>query len=247
MPTVARRTMRPEIAPVISLNNLGEATKVENLKALYSAVDYIKQTCDHGLLLPDTPLNAATTLISYADASWANAEKLKSQFGALVFATTPQVTQLLTLGSLLDWKSGKTSRVCCSTLAAEAMAADEAVDRTAYVNLFLTEVFTGQAAHKAQPFFRQLHVTDAKSLYDVVCSENPTLTDKRSLVNVRAVQECISPQEMHWIPTDLMRADALTKLSSQLREELHEWLKWPLLVLRRQNPKESFTSEKVAL
>ena len=148
---------------------------LENLKALYQAVDFVKATAEYGLLLPGVALNAATTLVSYADASWANAEKLKSQFGVLVFATWPQVTQTSSLGFLLDWRSGKSSRVCRSTLAAEAMAADEAVDRTMYMNLFLTEIHPGEPAHRARALFRHLHVTDAKSLYHVICSENPTL------------------------------------------------------------------------
>ena len=75
-------------------------------------------------------------------------------------------------------------------------------------------------------------MTDAKSLYDVLESETPNLADKRSLVNVRAVQEVVSGDSVHWVPTTLMRADGLTKISFLLMEELHRWLLKPIIVLR---------------
>ena len=223
---------RPELAPVISLSNKGEETSYGDLKALYSALEFAKQTSDQGLVLADVPLGASTTLVSYADASFANTPQLRSQFGVLILASVPQVSQVPCSGLLLDWKSGKSSRVCRSTLAAEAMAADEAVDRSAYLNLFISEVITGVPAHRVQPTLRHLHVTDAKSLYDVLESETPNLADKRSLVNVRAVQEVVSGDSVHWVPTNLMRADGLTKVSFLLMEELHRWLLKPIIVLR---------------
>ena len=64
------------------------------------------------------------------------------------------------------------------------MAANEAVDRSSFLNLFISEILTGVAAHQVQPQPRHLCVTDAKSLYDVLEPETPNLTDKRSLVNV---------------------------------------------------------------
>ena len=120
------------------------------------------------------------------------------------------------------------------------MAADEAVDRTYYLNLFLSEVLTGKPAHRTEPLFQHLHATDAKSLYDVLISENPNLADKRSLVNVRAVQEVLSPNHLHWVPTHLMRADGLTKLSLALLQELHQWLQKPLIILRELNANKKF-------
>ena len=60
---------------------------------------------------------------------------------------------------------------------------------------------------------------------------NPNLTDKRSLVNVRAIQEVITPKQTRWVPTSLMHADGLTKLSSNLRETLLRWLQTPTATL----------------
>ena len=72
------------------------------------------------------------------------------------------------------------------------------------------------AAHKVTPRLPrlgQLAVTDAKPLYDCVISDSPNLSDKRSLVNIRAIQEVVPGSAFHWIPTSLMWADGLTKHS----------------------------------
>ena len=223
---------RPELSPFISLSNKGELTTYGDLKNLFLALDFAKQTSHEGLVLADVPLGPSTTLVSYADSSFANTPQLRSQYGVLILASVPQVAQTPCPGLLLDWRSGKSSRVCRSTLAAEAMVADEAVDRSAYLNLFISEVITGVPAHRVQPALRHLHVTDAKSLYDVLESETPNLADKRSLVNVRAVQEVVKGENVHWVPTHLMRADGLTKISVQLLPDLHSWLLRPLIILR---------------
>ena len=168
--------------------------------------------------------------MSYNNASFANSpHDLKSQFGVLVFATTTHVTSTPCLGLLLDWRSGKSARVCRSTLAAEAMAADEAVDRLHYMNLFLTEILTGRPAHKTKPALRMLHAVDAKSLYDSLIQESPQTSEKRTLVSIKSVQDSLDPDSIHWI----IRADGLTKLSSDLMSALHEWLKAPWVILRQ--------------
>lgn len=59
--------------------------------------------------------------------------------------------------------------------------------------------------------------TEAKSLYDAVISAAPNLTDKRSLVNVRAIQEHVDSANMHWVPTHFQFADGLTKQDEHLR------------------------------
>ena len=73
---------------------------------------------------------------------------------------------------------------------------------------------------------------DAKSLYDVVVSETPNLADKRSLVNVRAIQEVVDAERIRWVPTFLQWADGLTKHSAELQLMLHTWLQKPVVTLR---------------
>lgn len=102
----------------------------------------------------------------------------------------------------------------------------------------ISEILYQQPAHRIGCKLCYLHVTDAKSLYDM--SPNPSLSDKRSLVNVRAVQEKVSPQQMRWVPTFLMFADGLTKISVSFRQSMHDWLRAPSVKLKdEQGPKKT--------
>ena len=146
--------------------------------------------------------------------------------------------------TVLDCRAG--ARVCRSTLAAEASAADEGADRAAFANMCLSELLYGEPAFKVGCKLNGKHVVDAKSLYDCVVAENPNVSDKRSLVNIRSVQETVAPRDIHWVPTQLMHADGLTKLDSTLLQQFSGWLRDPFVQPRDQGePKENTTSVKV--
>ena len=236
---------RPELGPVVSLSNRGSETTFHDLRRLYETGEYVKSTRKVGITFQDVPFDRSSTLVTFADSSWANnSTSLKSQFGLLVLLTRSQVTEVPATGTLLDWRSGRSARVCRSTLAAEACASDEGADRAAMANYMLTELLYDEPAFKVGLRLSSLLVTDAKSLYDCVVAENPNLSDKRSLVNIRSIQETVTPQQIHWAPTELMRADALTKLDSALLVEFTKWLLKPLIQLRemRFGQKKNYTS-----
>ena len=224
---------RPELGPVVSLSNRGSETTFHDLRRLYETVEYVKSTRKVGITFQDVPFDRSSTLVTFANSSWANnSTSLKSQFGLLVLLTRSQVT------------AGRSARVCRSTLAAEACASDEGADRAAMANYMLSELLYDEPAFKVGLRLSSLLVTDAKSLYDCVVAENPNLSDKRSLVNIRSIQETVTPQQIHWVPTELMRADALTKLDSALLVEFTKWLLKPLTQLRemRFGQKKNYTS-----
>ncbi|CAE7210134.1 TY5A [Symbiodinium sp. KB8] len=218
---------RPEVSAVVSLSTRGQATTVLDLKRLYETVEFLKATRENGIVYQDVPVDKATTIVTFTDSSWANTEQLKSQYGVLVLIAPSQVSEVSCKASLLDWKSGRSTRVCRSTLAAEASAADEGADRATFLNLSLSELLYNEPAFTVGSRLHNLHVTDAKSLYDCVVAENPNVSDKRSLVNIRSIQQTINPKQMHWVPTNLMRADGLTKLDSTLLVSTAEWLQNP--------------------
>ena len=170
--------------------------------------------------------------MTYSDASWANAEQCRSQLGVLVLLTSPTVLQRTTPAAVLGWRSGRSTRVCRSTLAAEASAADEGCDRGCYLNMFVAELLYNIPAHRCPHRLLHLHVVDAKSLYDVVVSDTPNLADKRSLVNIRAIQEVVDSERIRWVPTHVQWADGLTKHSTDLQVALHSWLQKPVIILR---------------
>eukprot|EP00439_Symbiodinium_sp_Y106_P039174 s4486_g4.t2 len=196
------------------LSNRGAETSYTDLRRLYETVDYLKATRSNGLVYQDIPVSMASLLVTYTDSSWANAG-LKSQFGVFVLLAPPQASEVKTKATVLDWKSGRSTRVCRSTLAAEASAADEGADRAA-ANMCLSELLYNEPAYKVGCKLNGKHGVDAKSLYDCIVSENPNVNDKRSPVNIRSVQQTVTPKDIHWVPTNIMHADGLTKLDSNL-------------------------------
>ena len=115
---------RPDVAAVVSLCSKGAKSTYEDLQNMYSAVEHLHATMEHGIVLLPVPISYATMLVTFADSSWANAEGFASQHGSLVLLADPRATDVISPGLLLDWKSSRSSRVCRSTLAAEASAAD---------------------------------------------------------------------------------------------------------------------------
>ena len=243
---------RPDVAATVSLNNLGSDNGPMQLKAMYDCIDYVKDTAQDGLVFRGVALNYATVIVGYSDSSWANAPGGKSQMGVIVVVTSPECQEVTTKATLLDWRSSRSPRVTRSTLASEANAMDDGVDRSTFLNAFLSElVCTGSVSEKPSGSLnqlqvgtlKQLQVTDCKSLYDAVISENPSLEEKRTLISVRSIQDFISPQQMHWVPTDLMFADVLTKHSTILRETFRKWMKFPIVKLKEsEHQKEKYTS-----
>ncbi|CAE7665208.1 GIP [Symbiodinium sp. CCMP2592] len=223
---------RPELSAVNSLANHGAQTTLGDLRDLYEAVDFARKTKEYGFVVQDVPLNRATVILAYSDASWANAQESRSQCGALVVLCHASVLQKQVPAMVVDWKSSRSQRVCRSTLASESCAADEACDRSAYLNMYLGEILYNVPAHRVGYRLHNLGATDAKSLYDVVVSDTPNLSDKRSLVNIRAIQEVVSSDRYHWVPTTLMWADGLTKHSPELLVSLFEWLQEPTATLK---------------
>ena len=153
--------------------------------------------------------------------------------------TSPTALQWEAPAAIMDWKSGRSTSVCRSTLAAEASAADEGCDRGCYLNRFMSQLLYNIPAHRCQKYLHHLHVTNAKSLYDCVVSKSPNVSDKRSLVNIRPIQEVVDGQRIHWVPTSLQWADRLTKSSPDLGATFREWLQKPRAILQGGMPQPS--------
>ena len=230
----------------MSLTPHGAEACVSDLKALYVTMEFIKQTPDQGLLIPCVPLNRDSVVAVYSDSSWNNARKSGSQIGTLTGVTTPQVFDAVSSFATIDWKSSRSPRVCRSTLASEATAADEAADRGMFLNLFLSELMWNIPAHRVGSRLSVVHAVDAKSLYDAVISENPSLNDRRTLVSIRSIQEQLPVDAIRWAPTDVQFSDGLTKIDAKLRDRFAEWLQRPVCIMTKDaQAKEKHTGESV--
>lgn len=223
---------RPDVASTASLCHRGSETDINDLKRLYETLEYAKITADSGLVFPAVPFNRASTIVTFADSGWANAAKFSSQFGVVVTLCPAQVTEKPSHGFILDWKSGRSGRICRSTLAAEAVAADEGTDRSTFINLVITELLYQKPASSGDMRMNAAHVTDAKSLYDCLVAENPVLSEKRAIMNVRSVQQFLLPSQIRWVPTQLMVADCLTKCDRKLQNVMRMWCQAPLVQLK---------------
>lgn len=222
---------RPELAATTSLTGHGDVADATDLKILHEAVTYMKSTITNGIFIPKISINKHCVVLAYSDSSWANARKSGSQIGVLIGVTEPSVTSKPAPFGLIDWRSARSPRVCRSTLAAEACAADEAADRADYVNRFISEVMVDECAHRCGPQLTALHAVDARSLFDAIMSDNPTLNDRRTLVSVRAIQETVDATKIRWVPTHYQFADGLTKVDARLRDTFRRWLLNPIAIL----------------
>ena len=222
---------RPDVGATVSLSNRGSDTGPEDLKSLYECIEMTKATKDLGLTYMPIPFDRATFIVGYADSSWANAPGHKSQMGSLVLLTTSNCLIASTAATLIDWRSGRSPRVTRSTLASEANAMDDCVDRCTYANHFITELLHDGAPKTLGRKLRQLQVTDCQSLYDAVISPNPVLTEKRTIIQVRSIQEYVNPEDLRWTPTGVMWADALTKVDPSLLATFQSWLRSPQVTL----------------
>ena len=233
---------RPDLAAATSLNMSGQPT-VTNLVEINKLLREAQKTQDWKLKFVPIPLDTAK-IIAFSDASWANAEGLKSQAGFLTFVAGPEVTTVQgDQASLMDWRSHRIQRQCRSTLAAETMAMDTAFDSGIFLRELLAEVLV-QSYMPVQSgtlpaTFLQVHpVTDCRSLFDLLTKDGPVSStqEKRLTIDISAIKESAEEFDpegealreiFRWADTDHQLADHLTKAKPphQLRDLLSaNWL-----------------------
>lgn len=222
---------RPDIAAAVSLSQKSGAT-IEDLKTLYGIIDYLKKTPDVGLVFRPVDFDNMI-LICYGDASWANAENLKTQVGQVVVLTTRAALVQETPCSPMDHRSCRTKRVVRSTLAAEACAADGTADSGHYYAAFLEEILFGRRATRGLMPQTPIDVaTDCRSLYDAIQKHTGNLEEKRTLIDIASIRESMVNGGIRWVPTEHQWADGLTKDDVKLREKFTAWLRNPVVTLR---------------
>ena len=222
---------RPDMSAVVSLSNRGAKSTVTDFKNLCDAVKELMETKHDGICIPGLQVNDATNVVIYSDSGWANSADYTSQHGALVLLCEPNCTENVAQAALLDWKSTRSSRVCRSTLAAEASAADMSIDRGSYLSLLVAEILQQIPSFKLDKPLSLRHVTDCKSLYDCICAENPNCEDRRTIITIRSSQQLICRNNEHWVPTTLQFANGLTKVNRALRATFRSWLQRPICIL----------------
>lgn len=97
--------------------------------------------------------------------------------------------------------------------------------------MHLSEFVHQEPAHRVGARLPLLQATDAKSLFDAVCSPNTVTNDKRTMVSIRTIQESVPNESMRWVPTRFQFSDGLTKVEDKLRNVFTKWLQNPVAIL----------------
>ena len=225
-------TTRPDISADVSLLQKGrEDLSTEDLNEINKVIRYVKATPDAGIRImsidPDDLI-----LVAFGDSAFGNAPNNKSQGGLLITATTTSALTTSTTCSVLEWKSYRHQRVLRSTLAAEAASLDRAEDAANFLGSMLAETFDASyvAAGSGRSPIPVYPVTDARSLFDAIHRIATTFAERRVEIDIAGLrQNC---RNLKWVPSEVMKADVLTKRSNQLRDAFRKWMMQPEISLQ---------------
>ena len=150
--------------------------------------------------------------------------RVASQLGLLVVFTERQAAQEKKApGSILEWKSHACDRVCRSTFGAETMACLDGVELAQYVRAMFFALAGGVLNRDVGKHTPLLALTDCRSLYDHMQRDGLPRTpcDRRLAIDVACLRQTLEDEKhnrgedtrfpLAWLPTDLQRADVLTK------------------------------------
>jgi len=227
-------TSRPDLSAGVSLYQKGSPT-VHDLKALYSLLQYARDTATTGIIFTAMPLEVdKIAVLAFGDSSFANADELKTQTGAMAILAPVTALTHPSPCTVLAWHSHRTKRTVRSTLSGETIAMDSAMDMSVYHAYFMQETIgCGKAASKSRTLQLHVHaVTDCKSLFDTLTKETANLEEKRTLIDIASIRESIESSRVHWVPTTQQVSDGLTKDQQSLRRQLTAFLNDPIVSLR---------------
>ena len=142
-------------------------------------------------------------LVVYSDASHANLPNGVSSAGGFIIFLADNKGNVCPL----YWESRKIRRVVKSTLAAETLAAADAIDNAYYLGEILSQfLFKNE---KDIPI--ELYV-DNRSLYDNVFSVK-NVAEKRLRIDIATIKELVTEEKLNvnWVETKYQLADVLTK------------------------------------
>ena len=75
-------------------------------------------------------------------------------------------------------------------------------------------------------------VTDCKCFFDAVKQQNPSLAEKRTLIDLVGIRESLQADGMKWVPTYEQLADGLIKLDKDLMWRLASYCLNPVVALQ---------------
>ena len=150
-----------------------------------------------------------------SDASFANLKNGSSHGGFIIF---------LCGNAPIAWKSNKLKGVVKSTLSAETLALEEALESSFMIKSLLCELLNKEMK---SGLFQVYCYTDNKSLVDTINSTK-ALTEKRLKADVCIIREMTEKQEVKSVSrrdSSSQLTDCLTKVGASSEKRLHAFLK----------------------
>lgn len=201
---LAGRT-RPDLSyDCMELSTFCKSPKVKNLLYLNKVV---KKVRDFPSKIHFQPLNLRQDhlrLTFFSDASLGNLPNNGSSRGYVILIGNQHG-----IVNLLNWSSNKVKRVTHSAFAAETLACTDAVSDAIYCRQLISEILY------QDPRSKVIEITgfvDNMQLYEQISSTKQS-SDKKIRLDIAEIQEAVQKEinNIHWIPTDAMLADCLTK------------------------------------
>ena len=195
--------------PDLSYDNLVLSLKVgkASQRDMKMAIKIIKKMKCEGTSIKFVDLGAIAewTIEGFGDAGFRSMPDRTTSCGGCVILISNKSKGL---SSVLNWKSNKLKRVVSSSTAAEALAANDALDEMVYIKCILTELLGSAAENIHLDLF-----TDSKNLHDSVNSS--TLADNPRLrTDIAKLKDSVECKELHafgHVKGKKMLADLLTK------------------------------------
>ena len=161
--------------------------------------------------------------VCFSDAAFGVRSDHSSQGGYIILLTDKSVLKGETVEyNVLSWRSFKLTRVCRSSLAAEAQACATAVDELmmlkTMVSLIIDPMQDPKAVETSRCIGTSAVVIDAKALFDALQRKGfNSQQDKRSAIEILCIQQEIERlgAELRWVSSERMLADGLTKAASR--------------------------------
>ena len=193
--------------PDLSYDVLELSCKVNNPKIgdIFDANKCLKKACmfESSMYFPGLNDLNNCKLVVFSDASHANLPNGVSSAGGFIIFLADDKGNVCPL----YWESRKIRRVVKSTLAAETLAAADAIDNAYYLGQILSQVLFDNK--------KEIHIelyVDNKSLHDNVFSVK-NVAEKRLRIDIAAIKELVTEEKLNvnWVETKCQLADGLTK------------------------------------
>ena len=195
---------RPDIA--YDVCQLSVRYKNATVTDIINANKTIKKVKHNNLKLkfPKLQQNGRYILKVYSDSSFNNLPNGGSQGGFIIFLCDSEDN-----GAPIQWQSKKIRRVAKSTLAAECLAMEDAVDAAFYLKCVLLEILQASVENIRVECF-----IDNKSLYDNLHSSTNVKEEKRLILDIALIKEMLQKNEINsvtLVESKEQLADCLTK------------------------------------